>query len=84
MTGMRDPRYWHRFVYAQVAFVLVLVVGTIGFQLLLGEGWVASFYRAVVSTTLTGLDTAPETSAVKIFTSSCSSRAWQSSSTSPA
>ena len=68
MTGMRDPRYWHRFVYAQIAFVLVLVVGTIGFQLLLGEGWVASFYRAVVSTTLTGLDSAPDTSAGQIFT----------------
>src|SRR6187397_2011230 len=68
MTGMRDPRYWHRFAYAQVAFVLVLVVGTIGFQILLGEGWVASFYRAVVSTTLTGFDSAPATSAGKIFT----------------
>ena len=68
MAVMRDPRYWRRFVHAQIAFVVVLAVGTIGFQLLLGEGWVASFYRAVVSTTLTGLDSAPETAAGQIFT----------------
>jgi voltage-gated potassium channel len=68
MAVMRDPRYWRRFAYAQVAFVLILAVGTVGFQLLVGEGWVASFYRAVVSTTLTGLDSAPESDAGKIFT----------------
>jgi voltage-gated potassium channel len=68
MAVMRDRFYWRRFAYAQLAFVLVLAVGTVGFELLLGEGWVASFYRSVVSTTLTGLDTAPETDAGKIFT----------------
>jgi voltage-gated potassium channel len=51
-----------------VAFAFVLAVGTVVFQVLLGEGWVDSFYRAVVSTTLTGLDTAPATAAGKIFT----------------
>jgi voltage-gated potassium channel len=51
-----------------VAFAFVLAVGTVVFQILLGEGWVDSFYRAVVSTTLTGLDTAPATAAGKIFT----------------
>jgi voltage-gated potassium channel len=68
MAVMRDPRYWRRFVHALAAFVLILAVGSVGFQLLEGEGWVASFYRAVVSTTLTGLDSAPETNAGKIFT----------------
>jgi voltage-gated potassium channel len=68
MAAMRASFQWRRFAYAQVAFALVLAVGTVGFQLLLGEGWVASFYRSVVSTTLTGLDTAPETNAGKIFT----------------
>jgi voltage-gated potassium channel len=68
MAAMRDPFHWRRFAYAQVAFALVLAVGTVGFQLLLGEGWIASFYRAVVSTTLTGLDSAPETDSGKIFT----------------
>jgi voltage-gated potassium channel len=46
----------------------VLLVGTVGFQLLLQEGWVDSFYRSVVSTTLTGLASAPDTDAAKIFT----------------
>ena len=65
---MRDPSYWRRFAYAVLAFVSVLAVGTIVFQALLGEGWVASFYRAVVSTTLTGLASAPEGNSGKLFT----------------
>jgi len=59
---------WHRFAYALAVFAAILVVGTIVFQALLDEGWVASFYRAVVSTTLTGLDTAPDSAAGKLFT----------------
>jgi voltage-gated potassium channel len=59
---------WRRFVYAQAAFVGVLAVGTVGFQAILSEGWVSSFYRSVVTTTLTGLDTQPEGSAAKLFT----------------
>ncbi len=65
---MRDPSYWRRFAWAQLAFVAVLGVGTVVFQALLGEGWVDSFYRSVVSTTLTGLYTAPESDAGKLFT----------------
>jgi voltage-gated potassium channel len=68
MAAMRDQFPWGRFAYAQAAFVLVLVIGTIGFQLILGEGWVASFYRSVVSTTLTGLDTRPEGTGAQLFT----------------
>lgn len=52
---------------AQVAFLAVLVVGTVGFHALIGEGWIASFYRAVVTTTLTGLDTPPQTAGSQIF-----------------
>jgi voltage-gated potassium channel len=68
MAAMRDPFHWRRFAYAQLAFVIVLAVGTVVFQLILGEGWVASFYRAVVSATLTGLDTQPEGAAAQLFT----------------
>ena len=57
-----------RFEFALGAFALVLLVGTVGFELLLDDGWVDSFYRAVVSTTLTGLASAPDTDAAKIFT----------------
>lgn len=58
---------FRRFVWAQVAFVGVLAVGTIGFRLILGEGWTASLYRAVVTTTLTGLDTAPQGTAGQVI-----------------
>jgi len=57
-----------RFLWAQLAFVLILLVGTVGFVVLLGESWVDAFYRSVVSTTLTGLNSAPDTAAGKIFT----------------
>jgi voltage-gated potassium channel len=57
-----------RFAWAVGVFALVLLIGTVGFVLLLDEGWVDAFYRAVVSTTLTGLHSAPETNAAKIFT----------------
>lgn len=65
---MTDRHYWRRFLWAVLAFAGVLLVGTVVFQVLLGEGWVDSFYRAVVSTTLTGLHTAPDSDAGKIFT----------------
>ena len=56
-----------RFLLAVVAYISVLVVGTVGFWLLLEEGWIASFYRAVVTTTLTGLEFPPSTNAAKVF-----------------
>jgi voltage-gated potassium channel len=57
-----------RFLIAAAVFAGILAAGTIGFQIILDEGWVGSFYRAVVSTTLTGLASAPESNAGKIFT----------------
>ena len=41
------------------AIALTLVGGTIGFHETLHESWFQSFYRAVVTMTLTGLDTVP-------------------------
>jgi voltage-gated potassium channel len=63
-----DRIHVKRLVIAQFVFVCVLVVGTIVFHLMLGEGWVESFYRSVVTTTLTGLDSAPEGWDAQIFT----------------
>src|SRR5689334_19356273 len=57
-----------RFGYAVVAFVCVLAAGTVGFHLVTHEGWIASAYRAVVTTTLTGLDSKPAGTGAKIFT----------------
>lgn len=57
-----------RFLWALLAFLGVLVVGTIGFYLITDEGWSSSFYRSVVSTTLTGLDSRPDGTAAELFT----------------
>lgn len=59
---------FRRFFVAQVAFVVVLAIGTVGFVLLTDEGWSSSFYRSVVTTTLTGLDSRPDGTAAELFT----------------
>jgi len=41
------------------AVAVTLVAGTIGFHLVLDETWFQSLYRAVITATLTGLDTVP-------------------------
>ena len=56
----RDPRL------AQVGKLLTAVAatmlaGTVGFKLILHESWFQSLYRAVITATLTGLDTVPAT-----------------------
>ena len=57
-----------RFAYAVLAFVGVLTLGTVGFHAITHEDWVASAYRAVVTTTLTGLDSKPSGTGAEIFT----------------
>lgn len=57
-----------RFVYAVLAFGAVLAIGTIGFHAITSEDWSASAYRAVVTTTLTGLDTKPSGQGSELFT----------------
>ena len=42
-----------------VAFVAVLLAGMVGLHLILDEGWIDALYRAIVTATLTGLDTPP-------------------------
>jgi voltage-gated potassium channel len=46
-------------VYAVAAAAGVIAAGTVGFHESLDESWVQSFYRAVVTATLAGLDTVP-------------------------
>src|SRR5436309_10698611 len=47
---------------------VVLAVGTVGFRAALDESWLQSFYRAVVSSSLTGLDTVPKNDSARILT----------------
>jgi voltage-gated potassium channel len=48
--------------------VLCLGLGTVGFRWAIDEPWLQSFYRAVVSSTLTGLDTVPRNDAARLIT----------------
>jgi voltage-gated potassium channel len=59
---------FRRFGYALGAMAVVLGAGTIGFRWSLDETWLQSFYRAVVSSSLTGLDTTPKNDSARILT----------------
>jgi voltage-gated potassium channel len=48
-----------------VAVFVTLAAGTIGFRLILEESWFQSFYRAVITATLTGLDSVPPSNAAR-------------------
>jgi voltage-gated potassium channel len=48
-----------RVAYAVTALVVVIAVGTVAFHESLSETWVQSFYRAVVTASLAGIDTVP-------------------------
>jgi voltage-gated potassium channel len=48
------------------AVAVTLLVGTIAFRETLHEAWFQSFYRAVVTVTLTGLDSIPTTDSARI------------------
>ncbi len=57
-----------RFVYAVLALGVVLLFGTLGFRWSLSEPWLQAFYRALVSSSLTGLDTVPKNDSARIIT----------------
>jgi voltage-gated potassium channel len=49
-----------RIAYGLIGAVVVLAGGTIGFHHVLDESWTASFYRAVVTSSLAGIDSVPD------------------------
>lgn len=57
-----------RLGYALVAVGIVLGGGTVGYKYTLDEPWLQAFYRAVVSASLTGLDTVPRNDGARILT----------------
>jgi voltage-gated potassium channel len=57
-----------RVAWAVAALALVLLGGMIAFQEVLHEGWLRSFYRALTSTSLTGLDSTPHGSGAIVVT----------------
>jgi voltage-gated potassium channel len=46
----------------------LLLIGTIGFKLILDESWLNSFYRTVVTATLNGLDSPPAGAGGRLWT----------------
>ena len=48
--------------------LVVLGIGTVGFHWAINESWLQSFYRSVVSSTLTGLDTTPKNDSARLIT----------------
>jgi voltage-gated potassium channel len=59
---------FRRFGYAFAGLLVVLGGGMVGFHKLLGEGWIDSFYRAVVTVSLTGIDSKPKGADAELFT----------------
>jgi voltage-gated potassium channel len=57
-----------RLLSALAATLVALVVGTVGFALALGDDWEDALYRAVVTSTLTGLDNRPTGTAAELLT----------------
>ena len=65
---MEQAFTFRRFGYAVAALLLVLAAGTLAFRTVLAESWLQSVYRAVVSVSLTGLDTVPPIDAARLLT----------------
>ena len=56
-----------RIGYAVAAATGVIVAGTIAFHYTTHEGWLQSFYRAIVTSSLTGLDTVPSNDSTRLI-----------------
>jgi voltage-gated potassium channel len=65
---LEDSFSLRRFGLALAALLAVVGGGTAGFHAIVGEGWISSFYRAIVTVSLTGLDTRPPGIGGKLFT----------------
>ncbi len=50
-----------------VGVAATLGAGTVGFRLILHETWFQAFYRAVITATLTGLDTVPPSNGARLL-----------------
>jgi voltage-gated potassium channel len=51
--------------YAVAAMAAVIAAGTVAFHQSLNESWIQAFYRAVVTSSLAGLDTVPRTDSAR-------------------
>jgi voltage-gated potassium channel len=56
-----------RIGYALAALAVVLGIGTVGYRWSLGETWLQSFYRSIVTSALVGLDTVPRNDSARLL-----------------
>jgi voltage-gated potassium channel len=56
-----------RIVLALTGAAAVIAVGTVAFHHFSHEGWLQSFYRSVVTSSLTGLDTTPTNDSTRLI-----------------
>ncbi|HEU5064464.1 MAG TPA: TrkA family potassium uptake protein [Gaiellaceae bacterium] len=63
---MDDAFSARRIAYAVAGAVAVILAGTVAFHYFNDEGWLQSFYRAVVTSSLTGLDTVPSNDSTRL------------------
>jgi voltage-gated potassium channel len=56
-----------RIVFALTGAVVVILVGTAAFHHFTHEGWIQAFYRSVVTSSLTGLDTTPTNDSTRLI-----------------
>jgi len=63
-----EPTSRQRLRYPVLALLALLAVGTVGFRVIMDEAWVSALYRSVVTVSLTGLDTKPDSHAAEVFT----------------
>jgi voltage-gated potassium channel len=59
---------FRRFAFAVTALLVVLFGGMLAFHAVLEETWLQSFYRAVITVSLTGLDSVPPNDSARIVT----------------
>ena len=64
---MDDAFSTRRIAFALGAAVGVILVGTLLFRHFTHEGWIQAFYRAVVTSSLTGLDTVPQNDSTRLI-----------------
>jgi len=57
-----------RIAFALAAAIGVIVAGTLLFHRFTHEGWIQAFYRSVVTSSLTGLDTVPQNDSTRLIT----------------
>jgi hypothetical protein len=56
-----------RIVFALTGAVAVILAGTLAFHHFTHEGWIQAFYRSVVTSSLTGLDTVPSNDSTRLI-----------------